>query len=186
MWHWLFTPRETVKELAADIQSLFEPGLSQHVSYKQYVCCCLSQNVLIPWIYEFYCRPFVVQKISFSNMILVVVDTLCTFPEEKKLSITPDEVRYNSSLACFKVHSDLPQKRPTSCIKQHPKVSACRLSASLCLCIFYSFLYCHSRKVFIIKILLLFSLFLNNHEDSQSLKSVSLRTTHISEGVFLI
>ncbi|XP_021942456.1 voltage-dependent calcium channel subunit alpha-2/delta-3 isoform X2 [Zootermopsis nevadensis] len=66
-------------------------------------------------------RPFVVQKISFSNMILVVVDTLCTFPEEKKLSITPDEVRYNSSLACFKVHSDLPQKRPTSCIKQHPK-----------------------------------------------------------------
>jgi len=56
-------------------------------------------------------------------MILVVVDTVCSFPEEKKLSVTPTEVRYNSTLACFKVNSiDLPRKRPTSCIRQHPKV----------------------------------------------------------------
>lgn len=67
-------------------------------------------------------RPFVVQKISFSNMVLVAVDTVCPIPETKKLSVTPTEVRYNNTLACFKVHSnDLPRKRPTSCIKQHSK-----------------------------------------------------------------
>ncbi|XP_033611024.1 voltage-dependent calcium channel subunit alpha-2/delta-3 isoform X2 [Cryptotermes secundus] len=67
-------------------------------------------------------RPFVVQKINFSNMVLVVVDTLCPFLEEKKLSIAPTEVKYNHSLACFKVHTgDLPRKRPKSCIREHPK-----------------------------------------------------------------
>jgi hypothetical protein len=71
-------------------------------------------------------------------MVLVVVDTECPFTEEKKFSITPTEVRYgNSSLACFKVHSDFPQKRPTSCIKQHPKVSACTLNASVCVFVYF-------------------------------------------------
>jgi hypothetical protein len=56
-------------------------------------------------------------------MVLVVVDTLCPFLEEKKLKVAPTEVKYNQSLACFKVHAgDLPRKRPKSCIREHPKV----------------------------------------------------------------
>ncbi|KAJ4450539.1 hypothetical protein ANN_01966 [Periplaneta americana] len=68
-------------------------------------------------------RPFVVQKVSYSNMILVVVDALCSL-EERELSVAPNEVRYNNTLACFKVHTtELPRKRPATCIRHHPRTS---------------------------------------------------------------
>jgi len=75
-------------------------------------------------------------------MVLVAVDALCPILEIKKLSVMPNEVRYNNTLACFKVHSgDLPRRRPASCIKQHPKVGDivisdfCLVCLSVCVCI---------------------------------------------------
>ena len=115
------------------------------------MCKCLD--------YEFcsHCRPFIVQKISFSNMVLVAVDALCPVTDMKKLSVTPNEVKYsNITLACFKVHSsDLPRRRPTSCINKHPKVGDiliadfCLLSLSI-FCVFV-FLTVNLKKIIQIK-----------------------------------
>jgi len=80
-------------------------------------------------------------------MVLVAVDALCPTIEMKKLSVMPEEVSYNNSLACFKVNSnDLPRRRPKSCINEHPKVGDivisrfCLLSVCvyiLCFCVSY-------------------------------------------------
>lgn len=88
-------------------------------------------------------------------MVLVAVDALCPFMEMKKLSVIPNEVGYNGTLACYKVHSnELPRRRPASCIKQHPKVGDimisdfCLLSVCiyiLCFCVSC----CKPKKSFI-------------------------------------
>jgi hypothetical protein len=88
-------------------------------------------------------------------MVLVVVDALCTLGEEKKLSIAPTEVKYNHSLACFKVHSgDLPRKRPPSCIKQHPKVGDIMTPdlthVSLCILHYVSHVIIQKKIIFIL------------------------------------
>jgi hypothetical protein len=85
-------------------------------------------------------------------MVLVAVDALCPFSEIKKLSVMPDEVSYNNTLACFKVHSgDLPRRRPASCINKHSKVGDivisdfCLLSLSV-FCVFV-FLTVNLKKI---------------------------------------
>ncbi|XP_055687320.1 voltage-dependent calcium channel subunit alpha-2/delta-3 isoform X1 [Lutzomyia longipalpis] len=74
-------------------------------------------------------RPFVVTPISYSNLILLVVDTLCPISDpEIKLTILPMDFHYNASLACHKIRfNDLPRKRPTSCINTHDKESTIEL-----------------------------------------------------------
>ncbi|KAJ8872181.1 hypothetical protein PR048_025783 [Dryococelus australis] len=69
-------------------------------------------------------RPFVVQSIPHSNLILVVVDTLCKSDYEK-LTIEATEVVYaNHTLSCYKVHNfNLHRTRPPSCINNHTRES---------------------------------------------------------------
>nr|CAD7196612.1 unnamed protein product [Timema douglasi] len=69
-------------------------------------------------------RPYVVQAIPYSNMILLVVDLTCP-RTAVPMSIFPIEVEYrNFSLACYKAHFfDLHRTRPLSCINNHTKES---------------------------------------------------------------
>ncbi|XP_063239257.1 voltage-dependent calcium channel subunit alpha-2/delta-3 isoform X2 [Bacillus rossius redtenbacheri] len=69
-------------------------------------------------------RPFVVQSIPHSNLVLVVVDSLCKADYEK-LTISPSEVVYdNNTLSCYKVYGfNLHRTRPPSCINNHTRES---------------------------------------------------------------
>lgn len=69
-------------------------------------------------------RPYVVQPVSFSNLLLVVVNTDCGEMDSPMLSITPEEVIYeNNTLVCQKAFAGLKRKRPQSCIRSHPRES---------------------------------------------------------------
>lgn len=69
-------------------------------------------------------RPYVVQPVDFSNMLLLVVYTNCINTVEPALSVEPEEVIYtNASLACQKVMNELRRQRPKSCIRSHPRES---------------------------------------------------------------
>lgn len=81
-------------------------------------CACFS-----------YPRPFSVQKIPRSNLILLVVDTLCPCGS-KQLSITPQEVVYESmqgvavTTQCrIKPQEVMYRRRPPKCMNYHPEVS---------------------------------------------------------------
>ncbi|XP_031622990.1 voltage-dependent calcium channel subunit alpha-2/delta-4 [Contarinia nasturtii] len=73
-------------------------------------------------------RPFSVQKIPHSNLILLVVDTLCPCGS-KQLDIGPQEVTTGAFgpggiAACNHrrmTKERLPRKRPTKCINYHPE-----------------------------------------------------------------
>lgn len=60
-----------------------------------------------------------------SNMILLVLDTLCPLPSSvPTLTTWPVQHDYNASLACHKVHNvELPRRRPLTCINKHANVS---------------------------------------------------------------
>ncbi|XP_059617030.1 voltage-dependent calcium channel subunit alpha-2/delta-3 isoform X2 [Phlebotomus argentipes] len=67
-------------------------------------------------------RPFSVQKIPHSNLILLVVDTLCPCGS-KQLDIEPQEVTGGRG-ACGtrrQAKENLPRKRPQKCINYHPE-----------------------------------------------------------------
>lgn len=72
-----------------------------------------------------YCiRPYVVQQVSFSNLLLVVVNIGCGDTTSPILSITPEEVVYeNNTLVCQKALTSLKRKRPQSCIRSHIRES---------------------------------------------------------------
>jgi hypothetical protein len=85
--------------------------------------------ILILWFNSIKCRkliisyfifrPFSVQKIPHSNLILLVVDTLCPCGS-KSLSITPQEVMHSS--VCPIQKDSLYRRRPTKCVSYHPEV----------------------------------------------------------------
>ncbi|XP_029664841.1 voltage-dependent calcium channel subunit alpha-2/delta-3 isoform X1 [Formica exsecta] len=69
-------------------------------------------------------RPYVVQQVSFSNLLLVVVNDGCGDMKSPTLSITPEEVIYeNNTLVCQKAFAGLKRKRPESCIRNHTRES---------------------------------------------------------------
>ncbi|KAK2575606.1 hypothetical protein KPH14_011311 [Odynerus spinipes] len=70
-------------------------------------------------------RPYVVQPVNFSNMLLIVVNTgACSDTASPPLSVVPEEVIYeNNSLVCQKALTFLKRKRPESCIRTHPRES---------------------------------------------------------------
>nr|XP_022915064.1 voltage-dependent calcium channel subunit alpha-2/delta-3 isoform X1 [Onthophagus taurus] len=74
-------------------------------------------------------RPFSVQKVPHSNLILLVVDTLCPCGS-KQLSITPQELIYdNGNGRCLhKPKESLYRRRPPKCINYHPE----EIEISLC------------------------------------------------------
>ncbi|KAK6624715.1 hypothetical protein RUM44_011574 [Polyplax serrata] len=65
-------------------------------------------------------RPFSVQKIPHSNLILLVVDTLCPCGS-KQLSITPQEVVWDGSSCRRKPQESMYRRRPPKCINYHPE-----------------------------------------------------------------
>ncbi|KAJ8970014.1 hypothetical protein NQ314_001443 [Rhamnusium bicolor] len=69
-------------------------------------------------------KPFSVQKIPHSNLILLVVDTMCPCGS-KQLSIVPQEVSYESrNGGCLhKPKDSLYRRRPPKCINYHPEVN---------------------------------------------------------------
>ncbi|XP_023705860.1 voltage-dependent calcium channel subunit alpha-2/delta-3 isoform X6 [Cryptotermes secundus] len=78
-------------------------------------------------------RPFSVQKIPRSNLILLVVDTLCPCGS-KQLSITPQEVIYESmqgvavTTQCrIKPQEVMYRRRPPKCMNYHPEESEIKL-----------------------------------------------------------
>ncbi|XP_050073470.1 voltage-dependent calcium channel subunit alpha-2/delta-3 isoform X1 [Anopheles maculipalpis] len=74
-------------------------------------------------------RPYVVLPIPSSNLLLLVLDTLCPLPTHvPQLSTWPVEHDYNASLACHKARSDpLPRRRPLTCINKHANESVIEL-----------------------------------------------------------
>lgn len=65
------------------------------------------------------------QKVPYSNLILLVVDTTCPCGN-KQLSITSEEIIYDnkSSNGCLhKPKDSLYRRRPPKCINYHPEVS---------------------------------------------------------------
>lgn len=69
-------------------------------------------------------RPYVVQPVNFSNMLLLVVNTDCGDTTSPALSVIPEEVIYeNNTLVCQKALFALKRKRPQSCIRSHPRES---------------------------------------------------------------
>lgn len=69
-------------------------------------------------------RPFSVQKVPHSNLILLVVDTTCPCGS-KQLSIAPQEIVYNNGNAgCLhQIKDSLYRRRPPKCFNYHPEVS---------------------------------------------------------------
>lgn len=64
-------------------------------------------------------RPFSVQKIRHTNLILLVVDTLCPCGS-KQLSIEPIESLIEPG-ACIARRERLYRRRPPKCINYHPE-----------------------------------------------------------------
>ncbi|XP_018576080.1 voltage-dependent calcium channel subunit alpha-2/delta-3 isoform X2 [Anoplophora glabripennis] len=76
-------------------------------------------------------RPFSVQKIPHSNLILLVVDTMCPCGS-KQLSIIPQEVNYESKNGgCLhKPKDSLYRRRPPKCINYHPEETEIHICGS--------------------------------------------------------
>lgn len=68
-------------------------------------------------------RPYYVQVVNYTNLLLVVVDALCERPEVPSLQVQATEVDYNESLPCLKHMHPLYRNRPASCIRNHTEVS---------------------------------------------------------------
>ncbi|KAK6642464.1 hypothetical protein RUM43_003966 [Polyplax serrata] len=88
-------------------------------------------------------RPFVVQPIPNTNLILVIVNSLCLLndvtysnaPEEIQYTLIGQDADINVSVNCHKILSNnLPRKRPKDCISKHEKegqIELCGLGTRL-------------------------------------------------------
>lgn len=70
-------------------------------------------------------RPFIVQPVISSNLILIVINKLCPdVKEEMYRSPFPEEVDYNMSLDCYRaLFNDFPRRHYMSCINRSIHVS---------------------------------------------------------------
>lgn len=81
---------------------------------------CVSFSFLLLFLIAFLrFRPFSVQKIRHTNLILLVVDTLCPCGS-KRLSIDPIEALTEPG-ACIARRERLYRRRPGKCINYHPE-----------------------------------------------------------------
>lgn len=77
-------------------------------------------------------RPFIVQKVLSSNMILLVVNSVC-WEKTNTIAKMPDPVQidYNMSLACYRVlFNSFTRRHYMSCINRHANVSVVLLKQS--------------------------------------------------------
>ncbi|XP_018575433.1 voltage-dependent calcium channel subunit alpha-2/delta-3 [Anoplophora glabripennis] len=74
-------------------------------------------------------RPYMVQRVSGSNMILLVINNLCKENENMRVSLPePLQVDYNMSLACYRaLNNDFPRRLYMSCIKSNSNESEIKL-----------------------------------------------------------
>lgn len=96
-------------------------------------------------------RPYMIQPVNLSNLLLVVVNIGCGDTASSILSITPEEVAYgNNTLVCQKAIMNLKRKRPQSCIRTHLRESeikdqcglATNIRSNLCLLVLTLLLTC--------------------------------------------
>lgn len=72
-------------------------------------------------------RPFVAIPVVNSNLVLVVMDTLCTLAHYSRTTL-PLDVMYNETLACFKSrYGTLSRRSFSKCISAHEKEEAIEL-----------------------------------------------------------
>ncbi|KAA0183717.1 hypothetical protein HAZT_HAZT006159 [Hyalella azteca] len=64
-------------------------------------------------------RPFSVQKIMKTNLVLIVVDNTCPC-DSQRVDIEPTEVIYTEETLCGHLLSNKYRKRPEKCINYHP------------------------------------------------------------------
>ncbi|GLV36977.1 straightjacket [Carabus blaptoides fortunei] len=73
-------------------------------------------------------KPFIVQRILYSNLILLVMDNNALKDGEEILdSPVPEEIDYNMTLACRIREDDLPRRRYANCTNFHINESAIEL-----------------------------------------------------------
>lgn len=81
-------------------------------------------------------RPFSVQKVRSTNLILVAVNNLCPC-DSRKLDIEPVEVKYDEEQKCRRLLMQHYRKRPPTCVNYHPDVSlffygySCKFSSGI-------------------------------------------------------
>jgi hypothetical protein len=83
-----------------------------------------ESNFLKP--YDDCSRPFVVQKIAHSNLVLLMTNRNCAqvFATEREFEDVPKTIEYDNSTFCQKMTNDqLFRSRPKSCITHHAKVN---------------------------------------------------------------
>ena len=68
------------------------------------------------------CRPFSVQKIMKTNMVLIVVNNRCPC-DSQTVDIEPVEVPYNDSQHCQNLLTTKYRNRSKECHNYHPDVS---------------------------------------------------------------
>ncbi|XP_011260167.1 voltage-dependent calcium channel subunit alpha-2/delta-3 isoform X2 [Camponotus floridanus] len=100
-------------------------------------------------------RPYMIQPLNLTNLLLVVVNIGCGDTASSILSITPEEVAYgNNTLVCQKAIMNLKRKRPQSCIRTHLRESeikdqcglATNIRSNLCLLVLTLLLTCALAK----------------------------------------
>ncbi|CAG9772800.1 unnamed protein product [Ceutorhynchus assimilis] len=76
-------------------------------------------------------RPFIVQRVSGSNMILLVINNLCQEQKDRfPPSPDPQQIDYNMSLPCFMNQEHLPRRLYMSCINKSVNESEIKLCGS--------------------------------------------------------
>lgn len=64
-------------------------------------------------------RPFSVQQVPKTNLLLLAIDALCPCDSPKTCTIDPIQVHYDNETECRKLKSTLYRKRPESCFSFH-------------------------------------------------------------------
>lgn len=92
-----------------------------------------ESNFLKP--YDECSRPFVVQRIAHSNLILLITNRICAqvFATQREFNDVPKTVEYENSTFCHKMKMPmLFRNRPKSCMTHHERVSSFFNHVELC------------------------------------------------------
>lgn len=85
-------------------------------------------------------KPFVISPIQHSNLVLLVIDTMCPRDTQHYVLTDPKEIKYNESLPCEKAGAPLSRRKPINCTNNHVEV---RFVFLLCPSVRYQFLFAH-------------------------------------------